>query len=404
MIGEERQLMDSWKAILVIAAKDVAQRSRDRSAFIMGLVGPLALALIMGATVGGGDDPAAFELGLAVEDVGAAADGFGEVLAGLEENGIVSMTTARDLADLERLVDDGQVAAGFHLTEGFSDAIQSAQSSTITVVGDPGSPVATDVAEAIARGFAAEVDYVSLATTSVMTVEGRTEDAGRIAELTSAALAQPTPIELVPIQSEGRGQDLSTYYAVSLSVFFLFFTVQFGVLSLLEEREGGTLDRLLMAPIARSAVLIGKMTSSLLVGVLSMVVLVAATTVIGGAEWGNPVAVGVLILVGVMVAIAVAALVAGLARTSEQAVAFASAAALVFGLLGGTFFPVSRADGLLSTVSLLSPHRWLLEGFRDVSYGAGVGDLGATLLVLVGFIVVIGGIGLVATAQRLVRS
>ena len=396
--------MASWRAILVIAAKDVAQRSRDRSAFIMGLVGPLALALIMGGTVGGTDDPAAFELGLAMEDDGSAADGFGEVLADLEQDGIVEMTTARDLAELERLVDDGEVAAGFHIAAGFGDAIESAQSSTITVVGDPGSPVATDVAEAIARAFAADVDYVSLATTSVLTVEGRAEDASRVGELTSAALAQPTPIELVPIQSEGRGQDLSTYYAVSLSVFFLFFTVQFGVLSLLEEREGGTLDRILMAPIARSAVLVGKMMSSLLVGVLSMIVLVAATTLIGGAEWGSPLAVGVLIVMGTVVAIAVAALVAALARTAEQAVAFATAAALVFGLLGGTFFPVSRADGLLATLSLLSPHRWLLEGFRDVSYGAGVGDLTSTLMVLIGFTVVVGGIGLVATARRLVRS
>lgn len=396
--------MASWMAILVIAAKDIAQRSRDRSALIMGLVGPLALALIMGGTVGGADDPAPFELGLAVQDNGSVADGFAEVLADLEGERIVEMTRARDLADLERLVDDGQVAAGFHIAEGFSDAIQSARPSTITVVGDPGSPVATDVAEAIAGAFAADVDYVSLATTSVLTAEGSAGEPDRVAELTSAALAQPTPIELVPIQSAGRGQDLSTYYAVSLSVFFLFFTVQFGVLSLLEEREGGTLERLLMAPIATSAVLVGKMMSSLLVGVLSMVVLVAATTLIGGAEWGNPVAVGVLIVVGVMVAIAVAALVAALARTAEQAVAFASAAALIFGLLGGTFFPVSRADGLLASVSLLSPHRWLLEGFRDVSYGAGVGDLASTLAVLIGFTIVVGGIGLVATSRRLVRS
>ena len=87
-----------------------------------------------------------------------------------------------------------------------------------------------------------------------------------------------------------------------------------------------------------------------------------------------------------------------------MAVAFATAAALVLGLLGGTFFPVSRADGLLSTVSFLSPHRWLLDAFRDVSFGAGVGDLGLTLAVLVGFTAVVGGIGLVSTGRRLVRS
>ena len=396
--------MASWSAILVVAAKDVAQRSRDRSAFIMGLVGPLALALILGGTLGGADDPAAFELGVAVEDDGSIADGFLAVLADLEDERVVEMTTARNRADLERLVDDGEVAAGFYIGDGFSDAVQSAEPSTITVVGDPGSPVATDVAEAIVDSFAADLHYVSLATASVLTIDGSAGETDRIAELTSVALAEPVPIDLVSIESEGRGQDMSTYYAVSLSVFFLFFTVQFGALSLVEEREGGTLDRVLMAPIARSAVLVGKMMSSLSVGVLSMVVLVAATTLFGGAKWGDPVAVAVLIVVGVMVAIAVAVLVVAVARSAAQAVSFAVAAALLLGLLGGTFFPVSRTDGLLATVSFLSPHRWLLEAFRDVSFGAGVGDLGLTLLVLAGFIAVVGGSGLLLTERRLVRS
>ena len=396
--------MGSLRSILVIAGKDIAQRSRDRSAYIMGVVGPLVLALILSGTLGGADDPSAFQLGLAVEDEGPVAEGFREVVAGLQDEGVVEMTEAADRADLERLVDDGEVAAGFHLAAGFGDALESARPATMTIVGDPGAPVATDVAEAIAGTFAAELDYVTLAVTSVLTAEGGAGDAGRVGELTAAAQSQPPPVELVPIETEGRGADLSSYYAVSLSVFFLFFSVQFGVLSLIEEREAGTLDRVLMAPIGKSAVLVGKMMSSLVIGVLSMVVLVVATTLIVGAEWGDPVAVGILIVVGVVVAIALAVLVAAVARTAEQAVSYASAAALVFGLLGGTFFPVSRAGGLLSRVSLLSPHRWLLDGFRDVSYGAGVGDLGPTLVVLGGFILVVGGIGLVSARRGLVRS
>jgi ABC-2 type transport system permease protein len=395
--------MASWSAILVMAAKDVAQRSRDRSAFILGLVGPLALALILGGTLGGADDPAAFKLGVAVEDDGPVADGFLEVLAALEDNGVVEVTTAPERADLERLVDNGGVAAGFHIDVGFSDAVLAAEPSTITVVGDPGSPVATDVAEAIADSFEAELHYVSLVTTSAFAIDDSAGETDRIAELTSAALAEPIPIDLVPIESEGRGQDLSTYYAVSLSVFFLFFTVQFGVLSLIEEREGGTLDRILMAPIARSAVVTGKMMSSMFVGGLSMVMLVAATTLLGGAKWGDPVAVGVLIVVGVMVATSVAVVVAAVARSAEQATSFGAAVALVLGLLGGTFFPVSQTDGFLSTASFLSPHRWLLEAFRDVSFGAGVSDLGLTLAVLLAFTAVVGGIGLVSTQRRLVQ-
>ena len=396
--------MGWFRSVLVIAAKDIAQRSRDRSAYIMGLVGPLALAFILSGTLGAVDDPSAFELGLADEDGGSVADGFHALLADLEADDVVVMTTARDRADLDRLVDEGEVAAGFHLGPGFSDGVQGGRPVSISVVGDPGSPVATDVAEAVAGTFAAELDYVSLATASVLATEEGAADGDRASEVTAAALAQPAPIDLVPTETEGRGADLSTYYAVSLSVFFLFFTVQFGVLSLLEEREAGTLDRILVSPIPTSAVMIGKMMSSLVIGVLSMIVLVVATTLVIGAEWGNPLAVAVLITAGVLVAIALAALVAAVAKTSEQAMSYASAAALVLGLLGGTFFPISRAGGLVSTVSFASPHRWLLDGFRDVSYGAGVGDLATTVAVLAGFAVVLGAIGLALTGRGLVRS
>ncbi len=396
--------MGSLRSLLVIAGKDIAQRSRDRSAYIMGIVGPLVLALILSGTLGGADDPAAFELGLAVEDDGPVADGFRQMLAGLEADGVAVTTPARDRSDLERLVDDGDIAAGLHLPAGFGDAVRSGHAPTITVVGDPGSPVATDVAEAIAATFAAELDDVTLATATVLSIDGGGADPERVEQLTAAARAQPVPIELAPVEADGRGRDLSSYYAVSLSVFFLFFSVQFGVLSLVEEREGGTLDRILTAPIARWAVLVGKLVSSLVIGVLSMIVLVVATTVVVGAEWGDPVAVGVLILAGVLVAIAVAALVAAVARTAEQGASLAAGAAMIFGVLGGVFFPISQAGGLLSTASLLSPHRWLLDGFRDVSYGAGLGELGQTLAVLGGFAAVVGGAGLLLAGRGLVRS
>jgi ABC-2 type transport system permease protein len=111
----------------------------------------------------------------------------------------------------------------------------------------------------------------------------------------------------------------------------------------------------------------------------------------------------VLIVVGVMVATSVAVVVAAVARSAEQATSFGAAVALVLGLLGGTFFPVSQTDGFLSTASFLSPHRWLLEAFRDVSFGAGVSDLGLTLAVLLAFTAVVGGIGLVSTQRRLVQ-
>ncbi len=69
-------------------------------------------------------------------------------------------------------------------------------------------------------------------------------------------------------------------------------------------------------------------------------------------------------LAGVLAAVGVTALVATLATTTAQAGAYVSIVAVVGGLLGGTFFPISQA-GLLGTIRFLSPQGWLMEGFQQ---------------------------------------
>ena len=50
------------RAALLIASKDLRQRARDRSAFMMAIVVPLALAFILSQILGGiGDGPVTFD-------------------------------------------------------------------------------------------------------------------------------------------------------------------------------------------------------------------------------------------------------------------------------------------------------------------------------------------------------
>ena len=87
-----------------------------------------------------------------------------------------------------------------------------------------------------------------------------------------------------------------------------------------------------------------------------------------------------------------AAVVAAVARTAEQAVAYATAAALVFGLLGGTFFPLSQAPAVLSFFSKLTPHAWFLQGLGDLSAGDGLSVVVIPTLAMLTFFVVTVGI------------
>ncbi len=70
-----------------------------------------------------------------------------------------------------------------------------------------------------------------------------------------------------------------------MAVLFLFLSAQVGVVSLFEERRLGTLGRMLAGPVRPSNVLLGKTLGAFALGLVSMAVLVVATTSFIRADW-----------------------------------------------------------------------------------------------------------------------
>ncbi len=348
------------RAALVILRKDLLQRGRDRSAFLVALVLPLALASIFGLIlhdVTGGRTT--FHYALVDADRGAAARTFADrALAPLQREGLLDVRRAGSLAEGRRLADRSTVAATFVIPAGFSAAVEGGRPARIGVLGDVDAPIGSLVAESIARAYASNVDAVRVATAATGA---------------SRPVAARQAIAIADVSTQSKELDATTFYAAGMAVFFLFFTVQFGISSLLEERRDGTLARMLAAPVPRGAIVAGKLLTSVVLGTASMVVLAVATALLLGAHWGNPLGVALLIVAGVLAATAVMALVASLARTPDQAQSWQSMVALVLGMLGGAFFPIAQAGGVLAALSLASPHAWFLRGLQELSGGAGPG-------------------------------
>src|SRR5205085_11888127 len=158
------------------------------------------------------------------------------------------------------------------------------------------------VARSIAESYVADLNRVRLSVATVAAADPGAPPA-RVKALAAAAAAATTPMAVRDVSAQTRELDQKSFFAAGMAVFFLFFTVQFGVTSLLEERSEGTLARLLAAPISRSAILGGKLLTSFGLGVISMAVLVVATTLLFGASWGNPSGVAVLIVAAICSAI-----------------------------------------------------------------------------------------------------
>jgi ABC-2 type transport system permease protein len=352
------------RAALLVAGKDLRQRLRDRSALLVAFVIPFALAAVFGLTLSGTGD-VTFRFGLVQLDDGESASFFRrEVLAGLEREDLARVRRATTVAEGGRLVDEGAVDATFVVPRGFSAAVARGERARLEVVGDPDRPIGTLVARSIAQSYASGLDAVRVAVAADLRAGERSLPP---AELGRRAAALATPVVIDDVTAERKELDVNTFYAAGMAVFFLFFAVQFGVSTLLDERRQGTLARLLAAPIRRGAILGGKALTSVVLGVMSMGALAVATSLLLEAHWGNPLGVALLIVAGVIAATALTALVATFARTPDQAGYWQSIVAVVLGMLGGCFFPVYQAGGWLELVSLGTPHAWFLRGLGELA-------------------------------------
>jgi ABC-2 type transport system permease protein len=380
-------------ASLDIAGKDLRQRIRDRSAILLAIVVPLALAAIFSLLFGPAATPRPFDYAVVDHDGGPITQAFAtEVLGFLEAEEIVTVE-AMDEEAARQAVSDGDLDAAFVFPAGFSDAVRSDRPVEVQVVGSVDSPTGSSVARSIARSYVADLDAARVAVAAVVHRQpGSTdEEISAIAEQVATA---PPPVALNDVSATAKVLDSKTYFAAGMAVFFLMFTVQFGVSSLIEERSDGTLARLLAAPVRRSSILVGKLLTSIVLGVVSLSVLVVATSLLLGARWGDPLGVALLILAGVLAATGITSVVASLARTPEQAGSWQAVIAVSLGLLGGAFFPIQQSGSFMATVSLITPHAWFLRGLGGLVGEGTVLDALPAVAALLCFAIVTGAIAL----------
>jgi ABC-2 type transport system permease protein len=159
------------------------------------------------------------------------------------------------------------------------------------------------------------------------------------------------------------------------------------VLSLVAEREQGTLARLRSMPMPAGLVVAAKALSGFLLGVVSTAVLLTLGSLFFDVSFGSPVATAVLVLSAVAAGTSLTFIVARVARTSEQANTVQSIVALVLGIAGGAFFPIT-ASGLAGRLVDLNPIAAFTRGLGITSGGGGLSDIGAPVTVMLGFAVV----------------
>jgi linearmycin/streptolysin S transport system permease protein len=391
----------SLRIAALIAAKDVRQRLRDGSALVLSVIVPLGLALIFSQLIGPG---ARFHASYAVVDLdsGPLGTAFREqALGGLVAAGVADVLDVPTEAAAREAVGAG-VDAAVIIPQGFSQAIETGQATSLQVVGAADRALAVELARAVARRFGDEVSIVGLSVATVTALAGTPDDAGRAA-IAAAASASPAAA-LVDVVARSRQLDQATFYSAAMAAMFLFFAAQLGLVSVHEERRAGTLGRILAGPVAPWTVVAGKLAGAFAISTLTMAILVVATSLLIGADWGAPAGVAALSLGLIVAAIGISAAVTSFASSASVAAAAGSSAAIALAILGGSFAPTAHGPAFLSALALLTPHGWFLRGLADLhGRGATIADALPAVLVLLAMGLATGAIGTLR-ARRLVTA
>jgi ABC-2 type transport system permease protein len=221
--------------------------------------------------------------------------------------------------------------------------------------------------------------------------------------MVARARSMADPVTIADVAAEDRQAPMSTYYAAAMAIVFVFFSAQFGLVSLHAERRDGTLARLLASPLHWWSIVAGKTIVSLVMALVSLSVIVLGTSLLLGARWGDPLVVAALIVAAAVAATGIALLAVAFTRSEEQAGSAIAVVTMTLAILGGAFFPANQGPELMSRLSLVTPHHWFLEGVNGAASGADATSLAGPLGVLVAIGLVAGAFGLLR-ARRLVLS
>ncbi|MHB8464340.1 MAG: ABC transporter permease [Acidimicrobiales bacterium] len=394
--------MRHLSTVVVIATKDLALRLRDRSAWVTAFVAPLALAAIISMALGGVGRHPHVTVAVVDDDHGALAKVFVNAVAAPPLRALMTVTPVPSIAVAEDRVRTGAVNAAIIIPAGFSNQA-ALDPPRLAVVARPDQLLGEGIARSISDAFMTRTAAARLAVVTTVALSPTTLDQAAIAAIARRAVAAETRDPLVN-RTPGRAVPPAAYYAPAMGILFLFFVAGFGARSFLVEQRDNTMSRLMAAPIPAWTIVLGKALATFALGMGSMIVLYASSSLLFHAHWGSPVAV-LALSAGIVVAImALTAFVTTLAKTDDQANGYAGFMTFVLGLLGGNFIATYQLPPTLRTISTLTPNGWALRGFADL--GAGVASLHAVAppLIAVGAFAAVFGALALSRSHRLVRA
>ena len=359
-----------------IAFKDIKLFFSDRRGLLMAFAVPIALITLFAFAFGGagrGDEkPEPRTLVIADNDHSGLSDTLITQLDSLEEFEV--LTTTADTAEM--FVAKGDYAAVIVIEKGFSDSIAKKSSPVFEIKYDEAQGPEVAILMGALYGklneYVGEMKYPFKPIRG--TFQGEMDSAVWDSILKSknvvAGPTQPKPnIELkqTAVLKQAEHSPGLVHAVAGTAIMMLLFSVTAMGMAMLDEKQEGTLKKLICAPISPTSILFGKMISVNIISMMQLAVMFIYGWLVFGLDIVHHIpSLLIMIFCTAFACSSFGVFLVSFAKSRSQVQGMSTLVIMTMSALGGSMVPSFIMPAFMQKLGVITVNYWGVQGFYDI--------------------------------------
>jgi ABC-2 type transport system permease protein len=368
---------------LRLGIKDLRVFTRDRMMLISFIIMPIFMMLMMGFIFPSENSLKNAPLGIVNLDPGP----LGTQIVGVLQQPMPGQTSKmfdivypKSQADAVEQIRKQAINGAIVIPADFTAKIVAGEQASVTIVSDQSNPQLSAMLGSMLNQLMSAMS-TQLATKNIASkLPGTTHP---------EAIVQPFTVE-----TQGVVPGKPNYFqfmAPGLMAMVIMMAAMIGLAgSISRERELGTLDGIMSAPISRLSIVLGKSFAQVVRGLLQAVLtLVLAILLFGVVVQGNFGLLALLLLLTVFSFIGMGIMISAMASQQETAMTIMMTLTFPMMFLSGAFFPIQQMPTVMQWISKLLPLTYAVQALRKcIVLGTGITGMMPEIWVMLSFGVV----------------
>jgi ABC-2 type transport system permease protein len=346
-------MIDKIRATGVIAYYEWKRMLRVKQTFWLLLFLPILLILILGNALSSAftieDQPIErVTVGLYSEDVSNQA--YVEMLQKGEFAAYLNIQPTQSLEQLSQQISEGEIAYGINIPADFATNVEAGKAAQWELF-PGGDSTANMTVSSVIEPMLEQLNYMQSLAVILQDPQA--------VMLAASSSSEPQPQYVKVVRPDRTDKEFSAiqYYSAMMLVMFILYTGMSTALSLAEEKELHTLERLYSAPLQPLSILVGKMVGGGLIAILQAAVIIGFTKWIYGVEWGErPISLLLVCLFQVIASISLAVIITAFTSNSKTVQGIFTILIVAMTFLSGGFTP--DVGDFLSNLGRLTLNHW----------------------------------------------